>query len=51
MEVNTLINHSLTAAIDWLQEDYSYYNSFMTDGVGGGAVRWGSMYQHAKKWL
>lgn len=31
MEVNTLINHLLTAAIDWLQENYSYYNSFMSD--------------------
>lgn len=31
MEVNTLINHLLTAAIDWLQENYGYYNSFMSD--------------------
>lgn len=50
MEVNTLINRLLTAAIDWLQENYSYYISFMSDG-GKTQLDGDNMYKHTKRWL
>lgn len=48
MEANTLINRLLTAAIDWLQENYSYYISFMSDG-GKDTVGWGQHVQAHQK--